>query len=199
MNVGTDVLQVGHKSLAATIELSLSSLTFQALNPNARDLLGVIAFFPRGVHENNIDWLFPTIDGRKKIFDKFHALSLTHENNGFITILAPIRDHLSPKDPISAPLLHLTKERYFSRLSAGVKPGSPGSKGAKWITSEDVNIEHLLDVYHPGAKNRGTRRRPSLQTEMLDPALAAVPESWKSHGMRSASYQNLEALERGGR
>jgi hypothetical protein len=55
----TEMLQIGYsKSLAATIELSLSSSMFQALGPNAGDLLGVVAFFPRGVDENDIGY-FP--------------------------------------------------------------------------------------------------------------------------------------------
>ena len=144
----TDILQTDHnRSLAATIGLSLSSSMFQELGPSARDLLGVVAFFPQGVDENNIDWLFPTIGGRKNIFDKFCALSLAYRSDGFITMLAPIRDHLSPKDPGSAPLLCLTKDRYFSRLSVQVKPGKPGFEEARWITSEDGNVEHLLDVF----------------------------------------------------
>ena len=136
-----------NKSLAATIELSLSSLMFQELGPDARDLLGVVAFFPQGVDENNIDWLFPTISGRKKIFDKICVLSLAYRSDGFITMLAPIRDYLSPEDPASAPLLCSAKDRYFSRLSADVYPGRPGFEEARWITSEDVNVEHLLDVF----------------------------------------------------
>ena len=144
----TDMLQTEYsKSLAATIELSLSSMMFQELGPNARDLLGVVAFFPQGIDEKNIDWVFPTIVGRKNIFDKFCVLSLTYRNDGFITMLAPIRDYLSPKDPMSARLLCSTKERYFSRLSADIFPGRPGFKEARWITSEDVNVEHLLDVF----------------------------------------------------
>jgi len=143
----TDMLETEHnKSLAATIELSLSSLMFQELGPDARDLLGVVAFFPQGVDENNIDWLFPTIAGRKNIFDKFCVLSLAYRSDGFITMLAPIRDYLSPKVPASAPLIRLTKERYFSRLSVDVYPGKPGFEEARWITSEDTNVEHLLDV-----------------------------------------------------
>jgi tetratricopeptide (TPR) repeat protein len=144
----TDMLQTDYnKSLSATIELSLSSLMFQELGPDARDLLGVVAFFPQGVDENKIGWLFPTIAGRKNIFDKFCVLSLAYRSDGFITMLAPIRDHLSPKDPMSAPLLRSTKEHYFSRLSIHVEAGKPGFEEAKWITSEDLNVEHLLDVF----------------------------------------------------
>ena len=144
----TDILRTDHnRSLAAAIELSLSSPMFRELGSDARDLLGVVAFFPQGIDEDNIDWLFPAVSGRKNIFDKFCVLSLAYRSDGFITMLAPIRDHLSPKDPMSAPLLCSTKEFYFTRLSVDVDPDQPGFQEARWITSEDVNVEHLLDVF----------------------------------------------------
>ena len=144
----TDVLQTGHsKTLAVTIELSLASLMFRELGRGARGLLGVVAFFPQGINENNIDWLFPTISNRANIFDKFCILSLTYRNNGSITMLAPLRDYLCPKDPRSSPLLCATKEHYFTRLSVSVCPGTPGFEEARWIVSEDVNVEHLLNVF----------------------------------------------------
>ena len=142
------VLQTDYnESLAATIELSLSSPTFLSLGPDARDLLGVVAFFPQGISENNLDWLFPTISNRNNIFDKFCLLSLTHRNNGFTTMLAPIRDYLGPRDPQSSPLLCATRGHYFSRLSVNVDPEVPEFEEARWIMSEDVNVEHLLDVF----------------------------------------------------
>ena len=144
----TDVLQTKHnKSLAATIELSLSSPTFQELEPDARDLLKVIAFFPQGIDENDIDRLFPTIPARRDMVDNFCILSLTYRNGGFITMLAPVRDHLSPKNPMSIPLLCSIKDHYFTRLMVHVEASKPGFEEAKWIESEDVNVEHLLDVF----------------------------------------------------
>jgi len=144
----TGVLQTKHnKSLAAAIELSLASPTFQELGPGARELLGVIAFFPQGVNENNIDWLLPTISTKANVFDGCCILSLTYRNNGFVTMLAPLRDYFCPKDPKLSPLLSATKGRYFSRLSVEVDPAIPGFEEARWILSEDVNVEHLLNVF----------------------------------------------------
>ena len=134
-------------SLETTIELSLASPTFRELGPGARPLLEVVAFFPQGVNERNTNWLFPTIPGISNILDKFCVLSLAYRNNGFVTMLAPLRDHLCPKDPASSSLLTATKDNYFTRLSGEIAPGAPGFEEARWITTEDINVEHLLDVF----------------------------------------------------
>ena len=144
----TSVLHTQHnKSLAAAIELSLTSPMFLELGLDARGLLGVIAFFPRGFDENNLDWLFSTIPDRADIFDRFCVLSLTYRTNGFVTMLAPLRDYLSPNDPNTSPLLCATKDHYFIRMSVKLNPNDPSFGEAKWITSEDINVEHLLDVF----------------------------------------------------
>ena len=144
----TSVLQTPYKkSLAAVIELSLASPMFQELGPDARGLLGVAAFFPQGVDENNIDWLFPTVSNGMDIFDGFCVLSLTSRSNGFITMLAPLRDYLSPNDPKLSPLLCAAKELYFIRMTVDIDPDKPNFKETLWIISEDINVEHLLDVF----------------------------------------------------
>ena len=136
-----------NESLAATIELSLSSPTFRTLGPKARKLLGVVAFFPQGVDKKNLDWLFPKVPNRKNIFDKFCLLSLAYPSNGYITMLAPIRDYLCPRDPRSSRLLRKTKKRYFTRLSVDLYAEKPSFGEAEWIKSEDVNVEYLLNVF----------------------------------------------------
>ena len=144
----TSMLKTEHSSsLATTIELSLASPLFRQLGPDARALLEVVAFLPQGVDENNLEWLFPMIPDRADIFNKFCTLSLTYRNGEFVTMLAPLRDYLSPKDPMSSSLLRTVKERYFSRMSVYFEPNDPGFAKTRWITSEDVNVEHLLDVF----------------------------------------------------
>ena len=144
----TGVLQTQHNtSLAAAIEVSLASPMFRELGPDARELLGVIAFLPQGINEGELDRLFPTIPNRTDIFDKFCVLSLAYRNNGFITMLAPLRDYLSPEDPMTSPLLCTAKEHYFIRVSADINPSGPSFRESQWIKLEDMNVEHLLDVF----------------------------------------------------
>ena len=70
-------------------------------------------------------------------------------------MLAPIRDYLSPQDPQSSSLLCATRDRYFGSLSVVVDPNRPVFEGARWIASEDLNVEHLLDVFISIDKNTG--------------------------------------------
>ena len=50
-------------------------------HPHARGLLEVVAFFPRGINENNLEWLFPAFSEIRIIFDNFCVLSLTYRSN----------------------------------------------------------------------------------------------------------------------
>ena len=129
------------------VELPLASPTFRNLGPHARELLEVIAFFPQGISKKNADWLFPTISDVLNVLDTFCALSLTYRNDGFITMKARRRDHLCPRDPASSPLLNTMKENYLTRLSGEVLPGKPGFEETRWITTEHINLEYLLDVF----------------------------------------------------
>ena len=140
----TKILQMDS---AAAIEFLLTSPTFCELGTSARDLLGVVAFFPQGVDERNLEKFFPLISNRKSVFDKFCVLSLVYRSNGYITMLAPIRDHLHPKDPKSFPLLYAIKDCYFTWLSVDPSHSQDEFGGTQWIKSEHINVEHLLDIF----------------------------------------------------
>jgi len=62
-------------------------------------------------------------------------------------MLAPLRDYLSPEDPKSSPLLCAIKECCFTRLLVKIDPDGPSFGETQWIVSEDVNVEHLLDIF----------------------------------------------------
>jgi len=47
----------------------------------------------------------------------------------------------------SFPLLCTAKERYFDRLSVYLDPHNPDFDEARWLISEDINVEHLLGVF----------------------------------------------------
>ena len=73
------------------------------LGPDARKLLGIVAFFPQGMDGGNVDWLLPTTLGATTMFDRF---SLTYQSEGSITMLVPFRDYLRPSDPVIFPPPH---------------------------------------------------------------------------------------------
>ena len=144
----TCVPQTGcNRNLARTNKLIILSSMFRALGPDTWGVLEVIAFFPQGIDENNLDWLLPSISNRTAILDTFCILSLTHRTNGFITMLAPLRDYLRPRDPMSSPLLREIKGRYFARMSIEFSRYKPVFRESRWIISEDINVEHLLNVF----------------------------------------------------
>ena len=188
----TGVLQVQNLgSLAAITELSLASPMFQKLGPKAREVLEVIAFFPRGVNEGNVGRLFPTVFNRQNMIYKFCKLSLTYRAHGFITMLAPLRDHFRPKDPMASPLLLMAKKHYFKRLSVELGPSKPTFDKSRWVTWEDVNVEHLLDVFTSIDKNSGDvwevcmyfmdhLRRHKPRHVVLGPKIEALPDNHPS-------------------
>ena len=134
--------------LSATIERSLSSPTFTNLGPGARDILDLIGFFPQGVNEDEVEWVFPTVPKIRDFIDVFCVLSLTRRNNGFITILAPLRLYLEQGCPYS--LLPRAGQQYFTRIreiACSVGRNRVRLQQTQWLASEDINIDSLLSFY----------------------------------------------------
>ena len=133
-------------SLATTIDLSLDSPMLGALGGDAREVLKVVAFFPQGVDEERLEWVFPTVACIQDIIDTFCILSLTHRAGCFVTMLAPLRDYLHPNNPSSVPLLLTTEAQYLARGDEARKNG-PGSSAWRWHIFECSNILHLLIAF----------------------------------------------------
>ena len=70
-------------------------------------------------------------------------------------MLAPFRDYFSPNDPKTSSLLCTTKRRHFTWISVNVRPDDLNFGESQWIASEDVNVEHLLDVFTTIDANSG--------------------------------------------
>ena len=68
----------------ATIELSLTSPISRGLDSDTGGLLGVIAYFPRGVGEKNINWLSPTVSDGLDILCIL-SLVLVYRNDRMLT------------------------------------------------------------------------------------------------------------------
>ena len=187
----TSVLQTQHnKSLAAVIKVSLASPMFQDLGPDAQGLLEVVAFFPQGVDESDVDWLFPAIPDVTSIIDKFCILSLTHQSGRFITMFAPLRDYLSPKDPKSSSLPCAAKECYFTRMSANARLDGSNLGESRWITSEDANV--VSSLCSPLLQRRISHKSKdsSLCAYLPSPASPPLPPPRSNSRTRTESHLN---------
>jgi len=106
-------------------------------------------------------------------------------------------------------------------VSVGVELNAPGFEEAQWITSEDVNVEHLFNVFTSSDENSVSVWDACAhfmqhllwhkkQLVMLGPKIKGLPDDhpskpeclfqlswlrWKSHGIKTVPQLQLEALE----
>ena len=116
--------------LGKSVELSLSSPSIKALGDDVRGVLRIIAFFPQGVLREKVKELFPTVNRIEEIINVLLKQSLLLCNNGFMTMLAPIRLYLCDSYP-KLDLLPAVREYYYGQLSF-----NPSNVVAR----EDVNV-----------------------------------------------------------
>jgi tetratricopeptide (TPR) repeat protein len=121
-------------NLGKSVELSLSSPSVKALGDDVRGVLRIIAFFPQGLLRETVKELFPTVIGIEEIVNVLLKQSLLLCNNGFVTMLAPIRLYLCDACP-QLDLLPTVREYYYRQLSF-----DPSTVVAR----EDVNVESLI-------------------------------------------------------
>ena len=137
------------QSLSVTIELSLHSPTIESLGDDAREVMRAIAFLPRGVNRSKLENMFPSVKNVHDIFDTLGRMSLTlRSDDGFITMLAPIRLHMSADEDCGG-LLSDLQTYYYTELdgSSQLTPGDEGFEQTKWIGSEDDNVERLINHF----------------------------------------------------
>ena len=137
------------QSLSVTIELSLHSPTIQSLGEDAREVMRAIAFLPRGVNRSKLLEIFPSVENIREIFDTLGRMSLTlRSEDGFVTMLAPIRLHMSADEDCSV-LLSDLQAYYYAELdtSSELSPGDEGFEQTRWICSEDDNVERLINHF----------------------------------------------------
>ena len=78
---------------------------------------------------------------------------------GIRPMLSPPRNHLSPKDPKPSLLPCTTEERSFTRVSVDLSRDQPGIGETRWATSEDANVEYLLDIFTSADANSDRDRK----------------------------------------
>ena len=133
----TELLCTGHgkdDNLGKSVELSLTSPSVKALGDDVRGILCIIAFLPQGVLRENIEELFPTVRGIEQIISILLKQSLLLCDNGFVTMLAPIRLYLCDGSP-QLDLLPTVREYYYRQFS--LDPSTV-------VAREDANIESLI-------------------------------------------------------
>jgi tetratricopeptide (TPR) repeat protein len=133
----TRLLCTGYRkddSLGQAIKLSLSSPSVKALGDAVRGVSRIIAFFPQGVLREKVREVFPTVIGIEEIINVLLKQSLLLCNNGFVTMLAPIRLYLCDACP-QLDLLPAAREYYYRELS--VDPSTV-------VAREDINVESLI-------------------------------------------------------
>jgi tetratricopeptide (TPR) repeat protein len=121
-------------NLGKSVELSLSSPSVKALGDDVRGVLDIIAFLPQGVLREKVKELFPTVAGIEEIINVLLKQSLLLCNNGFVTMLAPVRLYLCDACP-QLDLLPAVREYYYAELSFN---------SSTVVAQEDINVESLV-------------------------------------------------------
>ena len=144
----SQLLNAGHGkdyNLAESIELSLRSPCIRLYGHDVQRVLRIIAFFPQGLPRKNLKSMFPSISKIQGMIVALYKQSLVVFNEGFVTMLAPVRIYATDSIPGPDPsLLEAARHHYYSQLL------SLAGQADVLVTSEDVNIESLIafDLAH---------------------------------------------------
>ena len=82
-----------YQHLGDAIERSFRSPTLQSLGDAARGALAVIACFPCGVRESELEGIVPGMAGVGEAVDVLCMFSLVYRQEGFVKMLSPVRSY----------------------------------------------------------------------------------------------------------
>jgi hypothetical protein len=98
----SQLLNAGHgkdDNLADSIALSLDSPCICRYRDDVQRVLRIMAFFPQGLPRKNLKRMFPCIPQVQGILGVLHKQSLVVFNEGFVTMLAPVRIYSTDSIP----------------------------------------------------------------------------------------------------
>ncbi|KAG2360395.1 hypothetical protein BDR07DRAFT_150332 [Suillus spraguei] len=130
------------QSLSDTMQLSLSSPSFQNLGEDGLRVLAIIAFLPQGLNEDLASDLLPSLPQVDTICDVLCMQSLVYRQDNFLKMLAPIRHYV--RDSLRAPdttCLQEIRAFYYDTVTSCSKARD---QYADIIISDHLNIEHVV-------------------------------------------------------
>ncbi|KAG2360398.1 hypothetical protein BDR07DRAFT_1487058 [Suillus spraguei] len=130
------------QSLSDTMQLSLSSPSFQNLGEDGLRVLAIIAFLPQGLNEDLASDLLPSLPQIDTICDVLCMQSLVYRQDKFLKMLAPIRHYV--RDSLRAPDTTYLQEirAFYYRTVASCSEAR--DQYADIIISDHLDIEHVV-------------------------------------------------------
>ncbi|KAG8918315.1 hypothetical protein FRC02_002461, partial [Tulasnella sp. 418] len=134
-------------SIEVSIKLSLESRSVKA-NPDAINLLSVLAALPAGMSLSRIEDICPSIPDWRAALRILRAAALIYDSPDKTTIqlLSPIRSYILLHHPLQSATLSCLRSAYFKLAKKG--DSDPGDaefiKNSKELEGERVNMETIL-------------------------------------------------------
>ncbi|KAG2360396.1 hypothetical protein BDR07DRAFT_1378023 [Suillus spraguei] len=132
------------QSLSDTMQLSLSSPSFQNLGEDGLRVLAIIAFLPQGLNEDLASDLLPSLPQVDTICDVLCMQSLVYRQDKFLKMLAPIRHYV--RDSLQAPDSTCLQEicAFYYDTVTSCSEARDHYADIIIIISDHLNIEHVV-------------------------------------------------------
>ncbi|KAG8953586.1 hypothetical protein FRC03_011713 [Tulasnella sp. 419] len=134
-------------SIEVSIKLSLESRLVKS-NPDAINLLSVIAVLPAGASLSRVEEICPSIQKWRAALRILRNTALVYDSadKTFVQLLSPIRLYILLHHPLQPSPLSDLRKAYFQLAKKGwCNPGQPGFiENSKELDAEKVNMENIL-------------------------------------------------------